>query len=102
MTQSDPTGPEPESLAESGRAQHLRSRGYYLRETADFHREANVLDGVDPQRAAPLPPKNIKLRRWLVFIGAVVMALAAVGFAIWMISLPDCQNPPNNFMPCFG
>lgn len=74
--------------------------GYYRRDVDEFYREANVLAGHDPQDVSAEPPKNLGLRRLLVFSILVVAGLVAAGLAIGLIAIPQCENPPYSWMPC--
>lgn len=74
--------------------------GYYERDVDAFHREANVLAGHDPQDVSSDPPGNLRARRLIVFVILIVVGLAAAGMAVGLMSLPQCENPDNNWMPC--
>lgn len=87
---------EPPSTEEHDR----EATGYFRRDMDDFHREANVLAGHDPVQVTSDPPENLKARRWIVFGIVVVAGLLAAGFAVGLMSIPQCENPPYNWMPC--
>ncbi|HEY4536809.1 MAG TPA: hypothetical protein VIG71_12680 [Enteractinococcus sp.] len=74
--------------------------GYYRRDVDEFHREANVLAGHDPQDASAEPPKNLTARRLLVFGILALAAVLATGIAMGLMAIPDCENPQYNWMPC--
>ena len=74
--------------------------GYFERDVDDFHREANVLAGHDPQGVSPDPPENLRLRRLIVFATLTMIGLCAAGLALGLMALPECENPQYNWMPC--
>lgn len=46
--------------------------------------------------------EDLRHRRWLVFVGLIVATAALAGLA-WMIAgAPTCENPDNNWMPCWS
>lgn len=91
MSSSDPRPPqEPKRRAE----------GYYRRDADEFHREANVLAGHDPAAVSSDPPKNLRVRRWFVFLIIVLVGLIAAGIAVGLMAVPQCENPPYNWLPC--
>lgn len=77
-----------------------RADGYYRRDVDEFQREANVLAGHDPAAVSADPPENLRRRRWLVFIIIVLAGLVAAGIAVGLMAVPQCENPPYNWMPC--
>lgn len=77
-----------------------QDHGYFRRDVEAFYREANVLAGHDPRDVTAEFPANLRLRRLLVFGFIVVAGVLAVGLAIGLMSLPSCENPQYNWMPC--
>lgn len=73
---------------------------YYRRDVEEFHREANVLAGHDPEDVSADPPENLRGRRLMVFAIIVVVGLLAGGMAVALMALPQCENPPYSWMPC--
>lgn len=74
--------------------------GYYPRDVDEFHKEANVLAGHDPAEVTPQQPENLGARRLTVFLIITVVGLLAMAVAMGLIAVPDCENPPYNWMPC--
>lgn len=74
--------------------------GYHPRNVDEFHKEANVLAGHDPAEVTADPPANLAVRRVLVFSILAVAGVLAVVLAMGLISIPDCENPQYNWMPC--
>ncbi|WP_022871003.1 hypothetical protein [Yaniella halotolerans] len=74
--------------------------GYFERDVDDFHREANVLAGHDPQSVSADPPENLRFRRLVVFATLTIMGLCAAAIALGLMALPECENPQYNWMPC--
>lgn len=74
--------------------------GYFRRDVDEFHREANVLAGHDPQDVTSDPPENLRARRLIVFAIITLIGLVAAGLALGLMSLPTCENPQYNWMPC--
>ena len=91
MTLSDPEDPSDGEHAASG---------YFERDIDEFHREANVLAGHDPQSVSSHPPGNLRARRLVVFAILTIMGWLAGGIAIGLMALPECENPQYNWMPC--
>ena len=79
---------------------HRAARGYFERDVDAFHREANVLDGHDPQGVSSDPPENLWARRLVVFAILTILGLLAGGVAMGLMALPECENPQYNWMPC--
>lgn len=77
-----------------------RSAGYFQRDRDEFQRAANVLAGHDPAEVSADPPQNLKTRRWIVFVIVVLAGLIAAGFTVGLMAIPQCENPPYNWMPC--
>ncbi len=77
-----------------------RVEGYYRRDADEFHREANVLAGHDPAAVSAVPPENLGARRWIVFVIIVLAGLVAAGIAVGLMAIPQCENPPYNWLPC--
>ena len=77
-----------------------KAEGYFRRDVDEFHREANVLAGNDPQDVSADPPKNLTTRRLLVFGILVVAGVLAAALAMGLMAIPVCENPPYNWMPC--
>ena len=91
MTHSDPEEPlEPTQ----------QPSGYFLRDVDQFHREANVFAGHDPQGVSADPPKNLRTRRIMVFTVLTITCLLAAGIAVGLMSVPQCENPQYNWLPC--
>lgn len=81
-------------------ASDRHAEGYFERNVEEFHREANVLAGHDPRDVTSDPPQNITARRVIVFLVLVIAGLIAAGLAIGLMSIPGCENPEYNWMPC--
>ena len=77
-----------------------RAEGYFRRDADEFHREANVLAGHDPAEVSADPPENLRARRWVVFAIIVLAGLIAAGIAVGLMAVPQCENPPYNWLPC--
>lgn len=73
---------------------------YFQRDVDEFHREANVLAGHDPDGVSSDPPENLSARRFLVFAIIVLVGLVAAAGAVGLMTLPQCENPQYNWMPC--
>ncbi len=91
MTHSDPEEPSEPTYQPSE---------YFRRDVDEFHREANVLAGHDPQGVSSDPPKNLRARRIMVFAVLVATCLIAAGIAVGLMALPQCENPQYNWLPC--
>jgi len=76
------------------------AEGYFRRDVDEFHREANVLAGHDPEDVSSSPPENLTARRLIVFSVLVVAGLLATVLAMGLMSIPACENPQYNWMPC--
>lgn len=90
------TRPESEEYFDADR----HNSGYFERDVDEFHREANVLAGHDPQDVSSDPPENLRARRLMVFAILTVIGLLAAGLAIGLMAVPACENPQYNWMPC--
>lgn len=77
-----------------------KADGYFRRDVDQFHREANVLAGHDAEDVSAGPPENLTARRLVVFSILVVAGLLATGLAMGLMSIPACENPQYNWMPC--
>ena len=76
------------------------AEGYFRRDVDEFHREANVLAGHDPQDVSADPPPNLTARRLIVFGVLVLAGLVAAALAMGLMAIPNCENPQYNWMPC--
>ncbi|OAV59335.1 hypothetical protein [Enteractinococcus helveticum] len=76
------------------------AEGYFRRDVDEFHREANVLAGHDPQDVSADPPENLTARRLIVFGILVLAGVVAAALAMGLMAIPVCENPPYNWMPC--
>ncbi len=80
--------------------QRRETEGYHRRDVDEFHREANVLAGHDPQDVSADPPKNLTIRRLIVFSVIVLAGIVATALAVGLMAIPACENPPYSWMPC--
>lgn len=46
--------------------------------------------------------EDLRHRRWLVFVSIVIAATVLTGLAWWLAGAPTCENPDNNWMPCWS
>ena len=76
------------------------AEGYFRRDVDEFHREANVLAGQNPQGVSADPPSNLGARRLIVFAILVLVGVVATALAMGLMAIPDCENPQYNWMPC--
>ncbi len=79
---------------------HQKPSGYFRRNVEEFHKEANVLAGHDPENVSADPPRNLQARRWIVFCIIVMVGLITAAVAVGLMAVPQCENPQYNWLPC--